>query len=48
VVDVAHAETTYAVTGDGTLLAYDPAEGAWRDRPLGLADARAIAVVLAE
>ena len=45
VVDVAHAETTYAVTGDGTLLAYDPAEGAWRDRPLGLADARAIAVV---
>jgi hypothetical protein len=40
--------TTYAVTGDGTLLAYDPAEGAWRDRPLGLADARAIAVVLAE
>jgi hypothetical protein len=45
VVDVAHAETTYAVTAEGTLLAYDPAEGAWRDRPLGLADARAIAVV---
>jgi hypothetical protein len=48
VVDVAHAETTYAVTADGTLLAYDPAEGAWRDRPLGLADARAITVVVAE
>ncbi|MEF8840126.1 MAG: hypothetical protein V5A62_00675 [Haloarculaceae archaeon] len=45
VVDIAHAETTYAVTADGTLLAYDPAEGAWRDRSLGLADARAIAVV---
>ncbi len=45
VVDVAHAETTYALIEDGTLLAYDPAEGAWRDRPLGLADARAIAVV---
>jgi hypothetical protein len=45
VVDVAHAETTYAVTDDGTLLAYDPAEEAWRDRPLGLADARAIAVI---
>jgi hypothetical protein len=48
VVDVAHAETTYAVTAEGTLLAYDPAEGAWRDRPLGLADARAITVVVAE
>ena len=45
VADVAHAETTYAVTVDGTVLAYDPAEGAWRDRPLGLADARAVAVV---
>ena len=45
VVGVAHAETTYAVTAEGTLLAYDPAEGAWRDRTLGLADARAIAVV---
>jgi hypothetical protein len=45
VVDVAHGETTYAVTTDGTLLAYDPAEGVWRDRPLGLADARAIATV---
>jgi hypothetical protein len=45
VVDIAHAETTYAVTADGTLLAYDPAEGVWRDRSLGLADARAIAVV---
>jgi hypothetical protein len=45
VVDIAHAETTYAVTADGTLLAYDPAEGAWRDRTLGLSDARAIAVV---
>jgi len=48
VVDVARAETTYAVTGDGTLLAYDPAEDAWRDRPLGLGDARAIAVVAPE
>lgn len=48
VVDVAHAETTYAVTADGTLLAHDPAEGAWRDRPLGLADVRAIAAVGSE
>jgi len=46
VVDIAHAGTTYAVTADGTLLAYDPAEGAWRDRTLGLSDARAIAVVV--
>jgi len=46
VVDVAHAETTYAVTAEGTLLAYDPAESAWRDRSLGLADARAVDVVV--
>ena len=45
VVDVAHAETTYAVTRDGTLWAFDPAEGAWRDRTLGVPDVRALAVV---
>ncbi|MFC6941273.1 hypothetical protein ACFQE8_15090 [Salinirubellus sp. GCM10025818] len=45
VVDVAHAETTYAVTDDGTFLAHDTAEEVWRDRTLGLADARSVAVV---
>ena len=45
VVGVAHAETTYAVTADGTLWAFDPAEGAWRERTLGVPDARALAVV---
>lgn len=45
VADVVQAETTYAVAVDGTLLAYDPAEAVWRDRSLGLTDARAIAVL---
>lgn len=45
VVGVAHAETTYTVTADGTLWAFDPAEGAWRERTLGVPDARALAVV---
>jgi hypothetical protein len=47
VVDVAHGETTYAVTEDGTLLA-DDGEGGWRERALGLSDARALAVVRGE
>lgn len=42
---VAHGETTYAVTESGTLLAYDEAEDAWRDRTLGLPEVRALAVV---
>jgi hypothetical protein len=45
VVGVAHAETTYAVTRDGTLWAFDPAEDAWRERTLGVPDVRALAVV---
>jgi hypothetical protein len=45
VVGVGHAETTYAVAADGTLWAYDPAESAWRERTLGVQDARALAVV---
>jgi hypothetical protein len=42
---VGHGETTYVVTVDGTLLAYDEAESTWRDRALGLSDVRALAVV---
>jgi hypothetical protein len=45
VVDIAHAETTYAVTREGTLWAFDPAESVWRDRTLGMPDVRALAVV---
>jgi hypothetical protein len=45
VVDIAHAGTTYAVTRDGTLWAFDPAESAWRERTLGVPDVRALAVV---
>ena len=48
VVDVAHAETTYAITDEGTFLAHDTAEGTWRDRTLGLSDVRAVAVVGSE
>lgn len=45
VADVAHAgDCTYAVTGDGTVLAHDPGEPGWRAQTLGLPEVRAIAV----
>jgi hypothetical protein len=42
VVGIAHTTTTYAVTTEGTLWAYDPSESAWREHLLGVGNVRAL------
>lgn len=44
VAGVAYAETTYAVTADGSFLVADGDDGAWNERALGLPDVRGVAV----